>query len=73
MNLFKFQIPKNKKSGTQNESLLEFDKALVLLFFLVSYSLVPKIEICLKYFFGQKFPIAGRVGVGDHLGMQIHT
>ena len=40
------------------------------------YSLVPKIEICPKYFFGQKIPKAAIVvvgGTGNHLGMQIHT
>ena len=44
------------------------------LFFVNFYLLVPKIDICLKYIFGQKIPKAAIVGgTGDHLGMQIHT
>ena len=39
-----------KNNSTLVMSILKVDKLIMPLFFLISYSLVPKIEICLKYF-----------------------
>ena len=42
-------------------SILKVDMTIVPLFYLIYYSLVPKIEICLKYFLDKKFPKAAIV------------
>ena len=51
----RYQQVKIQKKGTYVVSILKVDKTLVPLFFLFFYSLVSKIEICVKYVF-EKIP-----------------
>ena len=53
---FRYQRVKNQKNkDSYVTSILIVDKKYMFSFFLISYSLAPKIEICPKYFLHKKF------------------